>query len=636
MALNIQVVISALDKFSGPVNGMTERMQGLRNAGLWMTGAGTAMAGGLLAAANQAAKTGSELNDMSMRTGISAEALSELKYAAEQTGGSLATVEKAARFAQRTADEAALGTKEYAEAYERLGVSVLDSNGQLKDGEALLTEVGEALRGVTNDSERTALAMTIFGRSGTQMLSMIMDAKGGVTALREEARRLGLTLTNEQVAALDDYGDATDRLKSTMGAAMVQVGLTVIPALQKVGELFVKAASSVARFAQEHPTMSRALGMAALAIAGVMLALGPLLIALPGAIMAWGKLTAAMNLATISSRAVAAAQGIAAAATTVATAAAAAGANGWLALGAAGVALIATVILLAGSFRSMIAAQDEAIRKTGELEAALAAAEKRGYVTPQQVAQEMGFTKEQFEEGLSQADAARVYAEVRKRRQQLGKGDVKTGESIEERLRKARLNAQWYENKARELEGQGNAAAAEQYQSWADQWAAYAATMEAGKTGDAEIVGEIERMRVAQAARTRAEQRAQKAEQAKLTEQLEKDRKATDLANQQRDQLNQQADYNEALATQADLAGNPYAAMQYRDQAMLLRAGGGAGMNPLQWQTLQLQRGNAMRQAQTNIYIDARGASPSETQKAVRDAYREAEAQANFGYAAAY
>ena len=59
-------------------------------------------------------------------------------------------------------------------------------------------------------------------------------------------------------------------------------------------------------------------------------------------------------------------------------------------------------------------------------------------------------------------------------------------------------------------------------------------------------------------------------------------------------------------------------------------------MNPLQWQTLQLQRGNAMRQAQTNIYIDARGASPSETQKAVRDAYREAEAQANFGYAAAY
>src|SRR5678810_883649 len=47
------------------------------------------------------ADMGSEIHDMSQRTGLAADNLSELKYAADQTGTSIGEVEKALRFMQK-------------------------------------------------------------------------------------------------------------------------------------------------------------------------------------------------------------------------------------------------------------------------------------------------------------------------------------------------------------------------------------------------------------------------------------------------------------------------------------------------------------------------------------------------------
>src|SRR5690349_23376926 len=62
--------------------------------GAGVTAAGTAIVGPLLAAANHFAEVGSNLNDMSARTGVSAQALSELGHAADMTGGTMEGVEK--------------------------------------------------------------------------------------------------------------------------------------------------------------------------------------------------------------------------------------------------------------------------------------------------------------------------------------------------------------------------------------------------------------------------------------------------------------------------------------------------------------------------------------------------------------
>src|SRR5262245_3402549 len=65
--------------------------EGLRSIGTKMATIGAAVAGSMLGASKVFADMGSDLVDMSQRTGVSVESLSELGYAAEQSGTDMAT-----------------------------------------------------------------------------------------------------------------------------------------------------------------------------------------------------------------------------------------------------------------------------------------------------------------------------------------------------------------------------------------------------------------------------------------------------------------------------------------------------------------------------------------------------------------
>ena len=79
--------------------------------------------------ANHAAQVGDEFQKMSLRTGVSTETLSTLKFAAERSGAEFAVLENGIKRMTRSALEATRGSKTMAEGYERIGVNVLDANG---------------------------------------------------------------------------------------------------------------------------------------------------------------------------------------------------------------------------------------------------------------------------------------------------------------------------------------------------------------------------------------------------------------------------------------------------------------------------------------------------------------------------
>src|SRR5688572_15981096 len=66
----------------------------LRVGGI-LSGIGASITGPLIAAVAHFSSAGSELADLSARTGIAASSLSELKFAAEQSGAGLEDIEKA-------------------------------------------------------------------------------------------------------------------------------------------------------------------------------------------------------------------------------------------------------------------------------------------------------------------------------------------------------------------------------------------------------------------------------------------------------------------------------------------------------------------------------------------------------------
>ncbi len=114
---------------------------------------------------------GSELHDLSLKTGVSIEALAGLKYAAEQNGASLGTVEMAIRRVAMAMADAKDGTLESTRSFNKLGLSLKDLQGLNPEQQFL--KIAGAIAEVPDPMQRAALAVDMFGRSGTDMLPML-------------------------------------------------------------------------------------------------------------------------------------------------------------------------------------------------------------------------------------------------------------------------------------------------------------------------------------------------------------------------------------------------------------------------------------------------------------------------------
>jgi hypothetical protein len=165
---------------------------GMMRIGARIAAAGAAIVGPILLAAKAFAKAGDTLDKMSARTGASVKFLSALGYAAELGGSSLADMEKGIRTLQGAAYDAADGLQTYVRAFDDLGVSVKDSNGNLKETEQLFKDTIAALSREENATKKAALAKKLFGRAGTALLPMLRAGEKGFNAAMEEAesRRL--------------------------------------------------------------------------------------------------------------------------------------------------------------------------------------------------------------------------------------------------------------------------------------------------------------------------------------------------------------------------------------------------------------------------------------------------------------
>src|SRR3990172_2143715 len=96
---------------------------GVRSIGTKLFALGAGIIAPLVSASKVFADMGSDLVDMSQRTGTSVEALSELGYAAEQSGSDLATLEGGLRKMQKAIVAASNGSKSAQESLARLGLS---------------------------------------------------------------------------------------------------------------------------------------------------------------------------------------------------------------------------------------------------------------------------------------------------------------------------------------------------------------------------------------------------------------------------------------------------------------------------------------------------------------------------------
>jgi TP901 family phage tail tape measure protein len=227
--------------------------------GAGMAGAGATILAPLTAAVFQFAGAGAAIDDMSQRTGASAEALSQLAYAAGQSGTDIETVEKSMRKLGKTVTEAKDGSKGASDALKAVGLSAADLSTMTPDEQ--LRAVADALAGISDPGEKAARAMDLLGKSGADMLPLMNGGAKGISDLMSEADALGLTLSGEQAASAAAFDDMWDKLKNTFGAVSMQIGAALAPAITDLMGRVVPIVGQVVQWIRENGGLIKGVAM---------------------------------------------------------------------------------------------------------------------------------------------------------------------------------------------------------------------------------------------------------------------------------------------------------------------------------------------------------------------------------------
>lgn len=199
----------------------------------------TAVAGAVTAlskASVDAAAFADEIITMSAVTGMSKESLQAYSYAADLVDVSLETLTGSMAKNVKSMSNAAKGSAAYADAYKLLGVSVTDADGNLRDSEQVYWDTIDALGRMTNETERDAIAMQLFGKSARELNPLIMQGSEGIKELTDEAKEMGAVLSDEQLVDLGSFDDSVQRLKQGASAAKRALGLVLLPQLQTLAD----------------------------------------------------------------------------------------------------------------------------------------------------------------------------------------------------------------------------------------------------------------------------------------------------------------------------------------------------------------------------------------------------------------
>jgi len=252
MAQEVSYIIRARNAYSaihrGADKAVDRTAQNLKRASGVMVIATGAVSASLFVMMKTTAASGDEFQKMSARLGLSSEALSELKFAAELSGASIGDIELGIKKMSKTALDAERGLISAKRSFDELGISVTDSNGNLKNSEKLFTEVSEGLKNVENETKRTALAQELLGRSGLNLLPLIKSGADGLKEMRQEAQDLGITFTDFEANQSAAFVDASLRIQSSAIGIKNTLSKELIPfftiAMDTIAESFIEVKKS--------------------------------------------------------------------------------------------------------------------------------------------------------------------------------------------------------------------------------------------------------------------------------------------------------------------------------------------------------------------------------------------------------
>ena len=221
---------------------------------------------GLGVAAKGWASFGDEIGKAAKRTGIAADALSALKYAAGHSDVTFEALQAGLGKMARTLSDALDGEKTATDALGRLGVSALALQGI--GPEKQFARIADAVMRIADPTARAAAVMEVFGRGGLSLMPLLREGSNGISALTDRARELGLVIGDDVAESAEQFSDLVSDMLAVAMSGVRAIGAAMIPQFREIVQWIISSTSSARDWISSHSYLVEVVFKASAAIVG--------------------------------------------------------------------------------------------------------------------------------------------------------------------------------------------------------------------------------------------------------------------------------------------------------------------------------------------------------------------------------
>lgn len=191
--------------------------------------AAAATAAKLIDAAGDTAEYGDNIDKMSQKLGLSAEAYQEWDFIMQHSGSD---IDKMSTSMKKLAEAVQDPSKDAAAAFERLGISLEEAKNLSQ--EDLFAKTITALQGLESGTERTALANDLLGKSAMDLGALLNTSAEDTEAMRQQVHELGGVMSDEAVKASAAYQDSLQNMKTAVQGAGRSIVSDFMPSITHI------------------------------------------------------------------------------------------------------------------------------------------------------------------------------------------------------------------------------------------------------------------------------------------------------------------------------------------------------------------------------------------------------------------
>ena len=224
-------------------------VEALKAVGVAAAASAAAVSAATLIIVKQNLATIDALAKASDKLGITTEALTGLRHAANLSGVAGDQFDKSLEKMNKSLGEAARGTGEARKTLQDLGIPVNELIHAAPD--QAFARISDEINKLGTQSEKAAAATKIFGDEGQSLLNVMVLGSEGFRAAADEAAALGITISRIDAAKVEAAGDAIARVQSAIGGVGQTLTVQLAPYIEVAAAGLVNLAKESGGFKEE-------------------------------------------------------------------------------------------------------------------------------------------------------------------------------------------------------------------------------------------------------------------------------------------------------------------------------------------------------------------------------------------------